>query len=272
MIKVAIHSVPRSGSSFLGEIFNSSPYVNYKYQPLFSYAFKNYINKNSTKEEIEKFFLEISKSNDPYLLRIDYVKKGLYPDFKKDPTKFSHIVYKEVRYHYILENMLNVHPEVFLIAIIRNPLAVINSFFKAPKEFRSDLGWNRLEEWKYAPKKNQGKKENFFGYVKWKEAAYIFHNLKSKYPNRVFIVKYSDLIKKTMEIVRNIFDFVRLPLTQETKDFITIARTNNNVDPYSVFKIKTKDDDWKRELESEIVKEIFKDLKDDNLLIKYLED
>ncbi|MDH5934310.1 hypothetical protein, partial [Vibrio splendidus] len=60
MHKVAIHSVPRSGSSWLGEIINSSPQVNYSFQPLFSYEFKSYLNENSSLENINNFFYNLS--------------------------------------------------------------------------------------------------------------------------------------------------------------------------------------------------------------------
>ena len=39
---ISIHGVPRSGTSWLGQILDSSPKVRYKFQPLFSYAFKKY--------------------------------------------------------------------------------------------------------------------------------------------------------------------------------------------------------------------------------------
>lgn len=42
MHKIAIHSVPRSGSTWLGEILNSSANVKYCFQPLFSYKFKEF--------------------------------------------------------------------------------------------------------------------------------------------------------------------------------------------------------------------------------------
>lgn len=53
MIKpIAIFGVPRSGTSWLGQLFNSSERVAYRYQPLFSYAFKGRLNENSTLDEI----------------------------------------------------------------------------------------------------------------------------------------------------------------------------------------------------------------------------
>ena len=96
MIRLAIHSVPRSGSSWLGQIFNSSPSVCFRFQPLFSYAFKDYLNKESTMEDILRFFEVIARSNDDFLLQKDKVYSGEYPCFDKK-EQFSHIVYKEVR-------------------------------------------------------------------------------------------------------------------------------------------------------------------------------
>ena len=47
LVKVAIHGVPRSGTTWLGSIFDSSPNVIYRNQPLFSYAFKSYLSEHS---------------------------------------------------------------------------------------------------------------------------------------------------------------------------------------------------------------------------------
>ena len=61
MKRIAIHSVPRSGSSWLGQILNSSPKVCFRFQPLFSYAFKDYLNEKSSQEDIMTFFEQIAK-------------------------------------------------------------------------------------------------------------------------------------------------------------------------------------------------------------------
>ena len=57
MHKIALHSVPRSGSTWLGEILNSSENVKYCFQPLFSYKFKNFLDERSSKDDINNFFL-----------------------------------------------------------------------------------------------------------------------------------------------------------------------------------------------------------------------
>ena len=78
MKRIAIHSVPRSGSSWLGQIFNSSVKVCFRFQPLFSYVFKGYLDEKSSREDILTFFKLIAKSNDDFLLQSDKVMQVLF--------------------------------------------------------------------------------------------------------------------------------------------------------------------------------------------------
>ena len=63
---ISLHSCPRSGSTWLQSIFEAHPNIKTLYQPLFSYAFKNCINKYSTQNEFNKFVLDIEKTNDDF--------------------------------------------------------------------------------------------------------------------------------------------------------------------------------------------------------------
>ncbi len=259
MNKIAIHSVPRSGSSWMGQIFNSSPDVNFKFQPLFSYAFKDYLNTSSSLKDINTFFEKIAKSNDLFLLQQDKIDKGIYPVFKKNEQP-THIAYKEVRYHHILENMLKVDPEVIVIVIVRSPYAVISSFLNAPREFRKDLGWDELREWRYAKKKNLDRDEEFFGYEKWKETTLLFQKLKKQHPDRFYLVKYDELLMDTLREVEKIFDFCGIDMTSQTKSFLEKSTEENQDDTYSVYKKKTVDDSWKKSLNPTISTIISEDL------------
>ena len=51
---IAIHSMPRSGSTWLGSIIDSHPHICYKHQPLFSYCLKGYLDETSDYEKIQK--------------------------------------------------------------------------------------------------------------------------------------------------------------------------------------------------------------------------
>ncbi len=265
MIKrVAIHSVPRSGSTWLGTIFDSHPDVIYRYQPLFSYAFKSYLNENSTSEEIEEFFHLISKSKDGFINQEHAKKSGIIPSFKKGSNNEA-IIYKEVRYHHIIENLITKCPDLKIIGLIRDPRATINSWLRAPKEFRKDKDWDQKVEWLYANKKNEGKAEEFNGFQKWKEVAFLFERLNTEYPEQFILLRYSDLLKDTEVVTQDIFDKIGLKTPSETFDFIKKSKEVSNNDAYSVYRKKDSDEKWCSELDNEIRKEIELDLKNTSL-------
>lgn len=265
--KIAIHGVPRSGTTWLGEIFNSSPNVKYLYQPLFSYAHKAYLNENSTVEQINDFFNRLRFCTDSFTNQLDTRKDSKLPNFEK--SQLNHIVYKEVRYHNIIEHLLNTDPELQVCLIIRNPLAVISSWLKAPREFRGDLGWKIDEEWRAAAKKNLGLAEEYHGYYKWKEAAFLFIKLKKMFSDRVYLLKYSDLVRDTEVSVSQLFDFFHIKLYEQTLGFIENSKNKSNEDAYSVYRTKSSDDNWKSGLPGEIINEVVDDLKG-SPLEKYL--
>lgn len=259
MKKIAIHSAPRSGSTWLGSIFDSHPLVVYKMQPLFSYAFKDRLSAESSKIEIENFFMELQVSQDDFLDQKEGKEKGIIPSFSKG--KEEAVVYKEVRYHHILRNLLEKDREVKVVGLIRNPFSIIRSWLKAPKEFKKELGWKVEEEWRFAPKKNLNKQEEFNGYEKWKEVAFLFLALREAHPSRFYLLQYEDLIDSTFSEVEKLLKFCDLKMDDQTAAFITASSQKNDSDAYSVYKKKKKDEEWKNDLPGYIVDEIKNDPK-----------
>ena len=254
---IGIFGVPRSGTSWLGQIFNSHSDVEFKFQPLFSYAFKDYLDENSPLEKIEDFFLKIKESDDYFLNMKDPVIHKNYPDFSKHPHPRL-LVYKEVRYHHVIQNILEKTDDSKFIFIVRNPFPVLSSWAKAPKEF--DKSWDFMEEWEFARKKNLGRKEEFYGYDGWKKATLIFHKLKERFPDRVEIVKYSDLLKNPEKITRELFSFAGLDWDLQTEKFIDESMSRKDNDPNSVYKAKQNDDDWNTFIPEEVKLKITNDL------------
>lgn len=273
MKKIAIHSVPRSGSTWLGCIFDSHPDVIYKFQPLFSYKFKGFLNELSSKEQIDEFFLKIANTSDAFLDQKKDKSLNLVPGFKKNSNTISSckaIVYKEVRYHYILKNLLEKEDTIRVIGLVRNPLSVISSWLKAPSGFRVEEGWKIEEEWRFAPKKNLGRLEEFFGFEKWKEVMYLFECLKRQYPDRFYILNYADLLRDKIKIVKSIFSFCQLNFPQQTYDYLSQPTIQKNKEAYSVFKEKYQDDKWKNNLPNNIIDTIKTDRDFINFNKKYL--
>ena len=104
-MNVAVHGVPRSGTSWIGEILNSSPHTAYRYQPLFSYAHKDYLSNTSSRDDIQSFFARLLHCSDEFTNQVVRRSSRDFPVFRKQHV--THVVYKEVRYINILSNLMN---------------------------------------------------------------------------------------------------------------------------------------------------------------------
>ena len=220
---IAIFGAPRSGTTWLGQLFNSSPNVLYRFQPLFSHEFKSRLSPNSTLNDIQSFYSDLTTANSEFVLT-----SLNFP--KQTPT---HLVWKEVRYHHITPNLLQ-NSNTKIIYIERNPIDVINSWFNAPKEFNSK--WDIQKEWLNAPSKNLNKPEEFNGFNKWLEVKNIhtdnFHN----FPDKVIKVKYEDLKDNPIKELQKLYNFCNLKWDNQVEHFVLKSITTHNKDAYSVFK------------------------------------
>jgi len=227
LYNIAIFGAPRSGTTWLGQLFNSSPNTLYRYQPLFSYEFKDYLNSKNNKSDIMDFYKKL------IVAKSQFVQTNIkFP--KQDIT---HLVWKEVRYHHITPNLLQ-NSNTKIIYIERNPVDVINSWFNAPKEFNSK--WDIQKEWLDAPSKNLNKPEEFNGFNKWLEVKNIhtknFHN----FPDRVIKVKYENLKLNPIKELKKLYKFCNLNWGKQVENFILESTTKHEEDSYSVFKKQTQ--------------------------------
>lgn len=266
MSRFALHSVPRSGSSWVGAVLNKHPEINYFFQPLFSHSFAPTLTDKSSYEDIIKFYDELRNTNDSFVQQLRFGEQNHLRN--KDS---NNILYKEVRYHHIVENLLQKDPTIKIIGLIRNPLGVINSWLKAPKEFRKDLKWNELDEWKNANKKNLNKEEEFNGFSKWKETTLLFERLSTMYPDNFYLIQYSELLQNTTIAFEGVLNHLNLEMHEDMLSFLDKTKSTaiNDLDSYSIHRIKSLDDGWKTQLNPIIVKAIQNELKD-SILEKYL--
>ncbi|NEV93950.1 sulfotransferase domain-containing protein [Psychroflexus sp. YR1-1] len=256
MKNIALFSVPRSGSSWLGEIINSSPEVAYRFQPNFAYTFKPQLKEDSKIEKINVFFYKLYLSKDEFVngkLSISGAKRNLNFEKHKESTLF----FKETHYLNVIENLLKTS-DTKIIGLVRSPFAVINSWINIPKEF--DPSWRVKEEWKHALLKNKEKCTHFFGYNKWKEVCFLFLRFKKQYPDQFYLINYDDLLLNTVLEIKQLFKFCDLDYSEQTDIFIKQSTSTEAEDPYAVFKQKTDDMGWKKTLPSYIEKEIKEDL------------
>ena len=261
---VGIHGVPRSGTSWLGQLTNASSKVNFKFQPLFSYAFKDYINETSSKEQILDFFDKISISDDDFINMRDKDLLGEYPSFTKI-NPLTHLVFKQVRYHFLIEHMIKTIPKIKFILIIRHPLEVLNSWRKVPREFNPK--WDFKKQWLKADLKNHGRKEEYFGYLKWKEASELFLRLSEQYPFNVILVKYNELNIDIYRELKRIYKFIELDIDNQVLDFVKESKSKLKRHPNSVFKSSQNSKElYQKEISEEIQHFIIEDVKGSPLI------
>lgn len=254
MNKIALFSVPRSGSTWLGQIFNSHPKVLYRFQPNFAYSFDYSLTEHNSTEEIAYFYEKLINTQDPFVnakLTISS-KQGL--SFQKvEPTT---LVFKETHYINVIQNLIE-KTDTKVVGLVRSPFSVINSWLKLPKEFNKD--WSVKEEWYDAPSKNDDKAHYFFGFKKWKEATALFLKLEKEYSSQFYLLSYDSLLQNKMYEVKRVFDFCDLSFDEQTQNFLIQASQKEDQDPYSVFKQKTEDNKWENELPRFIIDEIKED-------------
>jgi len=257
MNKIGIFGVPRSGTTWLSQIFNSHPDVAFRYQPLFSYGHKGRLSDHSSAAEILSFFEEILCTQDAFTLMSTETQKNI-PSFEK-AAKLTHIVFKETRYLHIIENVLTQCSDVIIIGIVRNPLAVMASWILAPKAFNPM--WDINIEWRSAPSKNQNRVEEFYGFDKWKEITEAFLRFKSQFPQQFLLVRYDELNNAPLDSTKIIFDFCGLEICSHVRNFLVASKSRHDKDPYSVFRSEACDDRWRDELPNQITKQIILELK-----------
>lgn len=256
---IGIHGAPRSGTSWLGQLFNSHPHVAYRYQPFFSYAFRDRIHHASSPIQLEKLFEDLLHTEDDFVLQRRKERLARYlPHFHK--AESTHLVYKEVRFHQLTETILSRLPEAKVVGIMRDPRAVLASWYLAPREFNPE--WDFATEWRTAESKNEGKAENWYGFERWKQLAGMFLELEQRFDQQFMIVDYSSLVSDTGRLLKLLFDFCGLRWCRQTEDFIADSKSMDDDDPYGVMRgSRTRSRSWRQTLHPDIAEAIWKDLR-----------
>jgi hypothetical protein len=224
-LQVAIFGCPRSGTSWLGQLFNAHETVAYRYQPLFSYEFKDWFGERGVSADSLDAFAHALLG-----AQSDFVLQDLRPP-KVQPL--THLVWKEVRYHALMPTLAALPGLHKLIYIHRPALQVINSWYQAPKEFRA--GQDIHAEFLDAPSKNTDPCE-YNGFNKWKESLALALAVKAEHPSKVALVSYDRLRADPLGQLSALFGEVGLEMTDQVREFIAASTSQHDADAYSVFR------------------------------------
>jgi hypothetical protein len=224
MRNVAVFGCPRSGTSWLGQILNASEHVAYRYQPLFSYEFKDWFGRHGVDaRSVADFHAAISQARSDFVLQ----------DLKPAKGALTHLAWKEVRYHALMAPLLACGGLDRLVYIVRDPVDVINSWYLAPKEFRA--GQDIRAEWRDAPSKNVDASE-FNGFEKWKASLRMARELRARHPGRFLVVSYERLRADPHAEAAALFEAIGLPFTAQAAAFVAASTSRHDGDAYGVFR------------------------------------
>lgn len=256
---IGIFGVPRSGTSWLGQIFNSSPETRFAYQPMFTERFRDQIHPRSSAEEMRNFLQRIYSAQEDFLTQKDGMDKGQALSFKKDCKNPPIFVFKEVMYLYMIPRFLRNLPEMKIIMLLRNPYDVLRSWYNAPKEFYPE--WDIKKEWLFAHNKNWFLPERYYGYHRWKESIVLANELREEFPDRAYVIRYEDLDESPFDYAQELFWFCGIEWQDQTKKFIHLSRSKTEESPYSIYR-NPRDRGYRfRNLPDEVVKKVKEDLK-----------
>lgn len=245
-----INGAPRSGTTWTVALFNSHPAARFRYQPLFSYAFKGIIGVGTGRAEILDYLQRVAATEDDFVLQRGKAQLGDRPP-EPDRAPCRLLAIKETHYHHLLPNLIRQLQEARFLFVVRDPRAVINSFLTTPSEFKP--GWNPHDEWRRAPAKNQGRPENFFGFEKWIELTRAFMSMARSDPQRCRLVQYERLIADPTAQAAELFAFAGLELAPATLDFIAAsAAGGNRRHDHGLIKDRSVATRWQSELAPEI--------------------
>lgn len=245
----AITGMPRSGTSWVSQIFDSSPSVRYRLSPLFSHEFKNQVGTDASRADWERVFRGSYVSDNEFMDQTARRAVGQFPRFAIKDNDPPWLVVKFNRFQNLVEPLLTCFPELRMVSIVRHPCGAIHSWLTAPKEFPP--GADPLEHWRSGAAKKTGP-EDFFGFDDWKRVTRLHLRLQAERPDQLRIERYEDLVEDPTAGTERMFEFVGLELTEQTRDFLKASQARHDVSEYAVFKDKAVKDRWRRELQAEI--------------------
>lgn len=254
---IYILGMPRSGTSWLSQIFDSSPETQLRLAPLFSYAFKNRVSEYSSQAEWAAFFHDVYLSDDAFISQENQRRLGQYPTFPIKALNPPFMVIKDTRNHKLTPIVLEKFSDVTVVAIIRNPCGVINSWLKSSREFPGFA--DPMQEWKTGNCRKTSHGE-YWGFDDWIEVTKLYMRLAKEHPNRVLITRYEDMIDSPHIETQRLFEFAGIACTEQTEDFLKQCHSRHDNDDYSVFKDRGVKNSWRTELDSTIIAAIHAEL------------
>ncbi|ADK85534.1 hypothetical protein Deba_2170 [Desulfarculus baarsii DSM 2075] len=253
-----ISGMPRSGTNWLAQIMASNPMVRLKLCPLFSYEFKNAMDLDSSPAQWAEFFTKVYQTPSEYMDQ-DYLRRdGLAPLFLEREPNPSVLAIKSNRFHHLSRSILEKHPGVTFVGIVRHPCATIHSWLTNPLEFPADC--HPRQQWRDGACRKTGPGE-FWGFDDWKKVTAMFLDLAQRFPQRFLLVRYESIVFDAQGQIKQLFERLGLGWPAQTRRFLKESQSTHNPHKRAVHKNPAVATRWKTEMDPGMVKTILDELR-----------
>jgi hypothetical protein len=258
---VFLLGMPRSGTTWLSQIFEHSPEVVMRLSPNYSYPLKNSLDAGSTYADWKAHLTAALNSDDAFMTQNWRRDKGELEWIAKD-EHVRQLMIKDTRFQELYLRGMHLLPSAMCLFIVRHPCGHLNSWRKS-KEFPPDAEFGA--HWRSgACRKIDGPGE-YWGFEDWKQLARQFLERESREPQRFRVFRYEDLVSRPLETTEMLFQFAGLPLSPEVTEFLERSQARHDENVFSVFRAPTVAESWRREFPSDIACEIMAELKGTDL-------
>lgn len=258
---VFLLGMPRSGTTWLSQIFEHSPEVLMRLSPNYSYAMKNALNENSIADEWTAQLSAAIVTDDSFMTQNWKREKGELDWIDKD-ERVRLLMIKDTRFLELYLIGMGLLPAAKCLFIVRHPCGALNSWRKS-SEYPSGSDFHA--EWRTgACRKSEGPGE-YWGFEDWKRTARLFLAAEAKDPGRVRVFRYEDLVDRPVETTETLFEFAGIEVAAEVSDFLTRSHARHDPNAFSVFRSPTVAESWQREFPEDIAAQVLADIQNTDL-------
>ncbi|MCZ6643305.1 MAG: sulfotransferase [Gammaproteobacteria bacterium] len=254
---VFLLGMPRSGTTWLSQIYESSPQVLLRLSPNYSYPLKNMLDEQSSKDDWIKQLTAALDTDDPFMTHNWRREKGELEWIDKDPTVVRQLVIKDTRFHHLYLKGMNFFPDAKCLFVVRHPCGHLNSW-RSSSEF--PRGADFESNWRSgACRRDEGPGE-YWGFDDWKALALEYLALEDAQPDRFKVFRYEDLVADPLGMTQALFQFVGLEFHDDVRSFLVRSHATHDPNVFSVFRSPKVADRWRGEFSVHIAEEIFREL------------
>lgn len=250
--------MPRSGTTWLSQIFEMVSEVVVRLSPNYSYALKNRLSVKSTEADWIEVLRRALSTDDPFMTQDWKRERGELEWIDKDLSNVHRLAIKDTRYHDVYIMGMEIFPAAKCLYIVRHPCGHLNSW-RTSTEFPDDADF--ATNWRNgACRKSDGPGE-YWGFDDWKALTLRYLAQESLNPERFKVFRFEALVEDPIGTTENLFRFVGLELHDDVVSFLNRSHASHDPSANSVFRSPKVACRWRSEFPEDIAAEIFEDLR-----------